>query len=90
MSGAVSGRPLIVVARIADLPVPYTPAEPSTCSECGAPVWLGYAVRADVPFGIPVCWPCAEPRIIAEGVVLVPPEVRREAAEYLRTRGLVS
>lgn len=30
----------IVCARVADLAVPHVPSEKSTCSECGAEVWV--------------------------------------------------
>lgn len=77
---------IIVVARIEDLPRPYTPAERTRCAWCGAPVWLGYAVRVDAAFGTPVCVPCVTPTLGPDDTLTITPEVRRELAEWLRRR----
>lgn len=77
---------MIIVARVADLPRPYTPAERVACAWCGAAVWLGYAVRIDAPFGTPVCIACAAPTLTPDDTITVSPEVRREVIEWLRRR----
>lgn len=77
---------MIIVARVADLPEPVSPAERTACAWCGAAVWLGYAVRIDVPFGTPVCVPCALPTISPDEPITIPPEVRREVIEWLLRR----
>ncbi len=77
---------MIIVARVADLPQPFTPAERTVCAWCGAAVWLGYAVRIDAPFGVPVCVACALPTIGPDEQVQIPPEVRREVIDWLRRR----
>jgi hypothetical protein len=79
---------IIVVARMEDLPVARTPAEATSCTECGEAVWLGYAVRIDAPFGRPVCTRCVLPRLGPDDVLTIPPEVRREVAAWLRKVGL--
>ena len=77
---------IIVVARIADLPEPCTPAERSLCAWCGAPVWLGHAVRIYAPFGTPVCVPCVFPTIDPADTLTITPGVRRERTGWPRTR----
>lgn len=73
-----------MVTRVADLAVPYAPAQKVRCSECGETCWLGDALRWDVPDGIPMCTRCCEEKIEPEDTVVVTPSVRREAAEYAR------
>jgi hypothetical protein len=51
-------------------------------------VWLGYAVRVDAPFGIPVCLPCVTPALGPDEVLTITPEVRREIVAWLRRRAL--
>ena len=75
-------QPVIIVMRIADLPRPYTPAERSACSRCQEPVWLGYAVRIDAPFGVPVCIVCALPDLARSEPIEITPEVRREVLAW--------
>jgi len=77
---------IIIVARVADMPRPYTPAERAACAWCGAAVWLGYAVRIDVPFGTPVCIPCATPTLTPDDTLTISPEVRREVLAWLARR----
>ena len=77
---------MIIVARVADLPQPYTPAERVACAWCGIAVWLGYAVRIDAPFGTPVCIPCAIPTLKPDDTLTVSPEVRREVIVWLTRR----
>jgi hypothetical protein len=89
MPESASGeRPVIIVARIADLPVAHTPAERSACTRCGEPVWLGYAVRIDAPFGVPVCFVCARPELEAAERLEITPEVRREVLQWAARRRL--
>ena len=79
-------QPVIVVIRIADMPQPQTPAERSVCTRCREPVWLGYAVRIDAPFGVPVCLLCALPELQRSEPIELTPEVRRELLEWARRR----
>lgn len=89
MSDPRSGElPVIIVVRVADLPVPHTPAERSSCTRCGEPVWLGYAVRIDAPFGVPVCFVCARPELEAAERLEITPEVRREVMLWASRRRL--
>lgn len=81
-------RPIIVVIRIADMPVPQTAVERTTCTRCGEPVWLGYAVRIDAPFGVPVCIVCALPELQSSEPISLTPEVRRELMEWSARRRL--
>lgn len=77
-------REIWLVTRVADLPTPYTPAIRGRCSVCLEEVWIGYAVRADVPNGIPMCQQCAARTIKPEDAIFVTPSVRREAAAWAR------
>ncbi|MFN8620989.1 MAG: hypothetical protein U0869_09630 [Chloroflexota bacterium] len=80
-------RPLILVMRVADMPQPQTPVERVACTRCKEPVWLGYAVRIDAPFGIPVCMECALPELRQQTEPLrLTPEVCRELQEWARRR----
>lgn len=89
MSGAdADERTIIIVVRIADMPRPQTPVERSSCTRCGEPVWLGYAVRIDAPFGVPVCYPCARPELEAAERLELTPEVRRELRDWAARRRL--
>ena len=79
-------RQIIVCTRIADLPVPYAPAQQALCSVCGHDIWLGYAVLRDVPDGEPTCQQCVALTVPPGQAIAVTPEVRREAADYFRRR----
>ena len=50
------------------------------------PVWLGYAVRIDAPFGTPVCMPCAVPELAGGEPLTVGAHTRREILDWMERR----
>jgi len=54
---------VIVCMRVADLPMPYTRSQALPCAWCGLAIWVGYAVRKDVPHGLAVCHQCVATKL---------------------------
>lgn len=54
----------IVCFRVADLPIPYVPAQIMACTECGARVWLADNSPQNVPI---ICDHCAKIAIAKDG-----------------------